>query len=139
MTNTQPDTTHTRTRLTGTQVRKTSNDRSYDPASPQNAMSTAWRMQGWQFQSQMLDGWWHVEIAIPFASVGATAEDLQHPWGVRICRNWQRGWDQSRWESVTAPYDRSSPRSKAQEALGGMGFFAFSRLIMYPCKHREFP
>lgn len=80
-------------------------DRSFDPANPQNAISTAWRIKGWQFQSQMLDGWWQVEIAIPFEAIGATAEDLRHPWGIRVCRNWQRGWDQSRWESSTAAYE----------------------------------
>ncbi|NSW57764.1 MAG: hypothetical protein HPY44_17285 [Armatimonadetes bacterium] len=80
-------------------------DRSFDPSNPQNSINTAWRIKGWKYQSQLLDGYWHVEIAIPFASIGATAGDLAHPWGIRICRNWQRGWDQSRWESVSAPYE----------------------------------
>ncbi|MBU0611661.1 MAG: hypothetical protein KKI08_27535, partial [Armatimonadetes bacterium] len=80
-------------------------DRSFDPGNPQNPMTTAWRLKPWQFQSRTADGWWEVEIAIPFASLGATAADLQHPWGLRVCRNWQRGWDQSRWEGVTAAYE----------------------------------
>ena len=80
-------------------------DRSFDPGNPQNPMTTAWRLKPWQFQSRQADGWWDVEIAIPFASVGATTADLQHPWGLRVCRNWQRGWDQSRWEGVAAAYE----------------------------------
>jgi len=80
-------------------------DRSFDPGDPRNAISTAWRVKDWQYKSQMTDGYWNVEIAIPFAAIGATTEDLKHPWGIRVCRNWQRGWDQSRWESVTAAYE----------------------------------
>ncbi|MBM3501494.1 MAG: hypothetical protein FJX74_22800, partial [Armatimonadetes bacterium] len=80
-------------------------DRSFDEANPNNAISTVWRLKEWQFANELADGWWNVEIAIPFPQIGATAEDLEHPWGLRVCRNWQREWDQSRWESVTAAYE----------------------------------
>lgn len=80
-------------------------DRSFDPANAQNPMTTTWRLRPWQFQNRLADGWWEVEMAVPFASIGATEADLQHPWGLRVCRNWQRGWDQSRWEGVTAAYE----------------------------------
>jgi len=80
-------------------------DRSFDEGNPQNAINTAWRLKNWQYRSQALDGWWQVEMAIPFSEIGATDDDLKHPWGLRICRNWQRPWDQSRWESVAAPYE----------------------------------
>lgn len=80
-------------------------DRSFDPANAQNPMTTAWRLKGWQFKSRLAEGWWEVEMAIPFAAIGATEADLQHPWGLRVCRNWQRPWDQSRWEGVTAAYE----------------------------------
>jgi len=80
-------------------------DRSFDEANPNNAISTTWRLKEWQFANDTADGWWNVEIAMPLAQIGATPEDLQHPWGLRVCRNWQREWDQSRWESVTAAYE----------------------------------
>jgi len=80
-------------------------DRSFDPGNPQNPMTTAWRLKPWQFHNRLADGYWEVEMAIPFVSLGATEADLQHPWGLRVCRNWQRGWDQSRWEGVTAAYE----------------------------------
>lgn len=80
-------------------------DRSFDPATPQNPMSTSWRLQGWQFRNRLAEGCWEVEIGIPFASLGAAADDLAHPWGLRVCRNWQRGWDQSRWEGVSTAYE----------------------------------
>jgi hypothetical protein len=80
-------------------------DRSFDPGNAQNPMTTAWRLKNWQFRNRRAEGWWEVEIAIPFAEIGATEADLAHPWGLRVCRNWQRGWDQSRWEGVTAAYE----------------------------------
>ena len=80
-------------------------DRTFDESDPRNRINVAWRLKNWQFESQLLDGWWNVEIAIPFAELGVTARDLAHPWGLRICRNWQRPWDQSRWESVAAAYE----------------------------------
>lgn len=80
-------------------------DRSFDPGNAQNPMTTAWRLKNWQFKSRLAEGFWEVEIAIPLAEIGATATDLQHVWGLRVCRNWQRGWDQSRWEGVGAAYE----------------------------------
>ncbi len=80
-------------------------DRALDPANAQNPVSTAWRLKDWQFANQTVGGYWHVEAAIPFAAIGATADDLKHPWGLRVCRNWQRPWDQSRWESVITAYE----------------------------------
>ncbi len=80
-------------------------DRYFDPANAQNPVNMAWRLPAWTFQSTLAEGWWNVEIAIPFASIGATAEDLKHSWGIRVCRNWQRGWDQSRWETAHSAYE----------------------------------
>lgn len=80
-------------------------DRSFDPSKPQNPISQAWRLKPWQFQNRLAEGYWDVEMAIPFSAIGATERDLPHPWGLRVCRNWQRGWDQSRWEGVSAPYE----------------------------------
>ncbi len=80
-------------------------DRAFDPADAANPVKAAWRLRNWKFHQQINDGWWDVEIDIPFSEIGATAADLSHPWGLRICRNWQRPWDQSRWESVAAAYE----------------------------------
>ncbi len=80
-------------------------DRSLDPADTANPVKVAWRLKDWQFRNEVAEGWWHVEMAIPFAELGATQADLAHPWGLRLCRNWQRPWDQSRWESVAAAYE----------------------------------
>jgi len=78
-------------------------DRSYDPANPQNPVDVTWRVE-WEFASQVREGWWHAEVAIPLSSLGAE-NDLDHPWGVRVVRDWQRGWDQSRWESVLTAFE----------------------------------
>ncbi|MBM4045466.1 MAG: hypothetical protein FJ279_10145 [Planctomycetes bacterium] len=78
-------------------------DRSYDAANPQNPVDVTWRVK-WQYATKVIDGWWHVELAIPLSSLGAE-NDLNHPWGVRIGRNWQRPGDQSRWESVITAFD----------------------------------
>ncbi len=80
-------------------------DRVFDDSQPANRIDTAWRLREWTYRNSLHDGWWDAEIAIPLAALGATAADLAHPWGLRVGRNWQRGWDQSRWESVTAPYE----------------------------------
>ena len=80
-------------------------DRALDLSNAQNPVNMAWRLKGWTFKQSLADGWWNVEIAIPFAAIGATPADLQHQWGLRVCRNWQRGWDQSRWEAAHSAYE----------------------------------
>lgn len=80
-------------------------DRSFDEVNPQNRIDMNWRLRSWQLESGTADGWWDVEIAIPFSEIGATARDLSHPWGLRIGRNWQRPGDQACWESVGVAYD----------------------------------
>ncbi|HOL67361.1 MAG TPA: DUF6067 family protein, partial [bacterium] len=80
-------------------------DRSIDPANPQNPVNTAWRLKNWTFARSLIEGFWHVEIAIPFSEIGASQEDLNHVWGLRVCRNWQRPWDQSRWENANTAYE----------------------------------
>jgi len=80
-------------------------DRSFDESNQQNPVNTAWRLKNWVFTNSIIDNFWHVEISIPFTEIGALPEDLNHPWGLRVCRNWQRGWDQSRWENATSAYE----------------------------------
>ncbi len=80
-------------------------DRWLDEGNPQNPVNRNWRLKNWQFANTRHDGWWDVEIAIPFAEIGATPADLGHPWGLRIGRNFQRGGDQQCWESMGVAYD----------------------------------
>jgi len=80
-------------------------DRWFDEGNPQNRINRNWRLQNWTFANSKADGWWHVEIAIPFSEIGATEADLSHPWGLRIGRNFKRGHDQACWEHMGAAYD----------------------------------
>lgn len=50
----------------------------------------AWRAKDLQISQQIVDGWWHVEIAVPLASLGATRQDRHETWGIRVARNWKR-------------------------------------------------
>ncbi|MBI2302250.1 MAG: hypothetical protein HYU66_25385 [Armatimonadetes bacterium] len=93
-------------------------DRVFDDSKPANRIDTSWRMTGWTYRTSFHDGWWDVEIAVPFESIGATAADLAHPWGLRICRNWQRGWDQSRWETASAAYEDLDTMPRVRFAAG---------------------
>ncbi|MCD6351487.1 MAG: hypothetical protein J7M26_05160 [Armatimonadetes bacterium] len=80
-------------------------DRTLDPTNKANPVDVSWRLKNWTFANSTHDGWWDGEIGIPFASLGATTADLSQPWGLRVCRNWQRPWDQSRWESFITAYE----------------------------------
>jgi len=80
-------------------------DRSFDESKPQDRINVSWRLKSWQFANQKLEGWWHVELAIPLSEIGATAGDLKRPWGLRMGRNWKREHDQACWESVRAAFD----------------------------------
>jgi hypothetical protein len=79
-------------------------DRAIDPDDPQNPVDFNWRIPEWTFENEVHEGWWHVEIGIPLESLGADAEDLEHPWGVRMARNWKRPFEQSQWESRRVSY-----------------------------------
>ena len=79
-------------------------DRSIDPDDKQNPMRTAWRLTGWTFASAVKDGWWHVEMKIPFESLGVTPADLSHAWGLRVARNWRRPARQSQWVTKSGSY-----------------------------------
>ena len=83
-------------------ARGTLYDRSYDDANRENPVDVTWRVK-WQFASKVVDGSWHVEAAIPLACMGA-AEDLGHPWGLRVVRNWQRPRGQSHWATSTGAF-----------------------------------
>ena len=79
-------------------------DVAFDPANKQQRAHTNWRIE-WDVASTLHDGWWDFECSIPFASIGATPEDLKHPWGLRIGRNWQRPGPQSSWEPRSYAFD----------------------------------
>jgi len=79
-------------------------DRALDPDNAQNRVNFNWRIEGWTYKNQTKDGWWHIEAAFPLESLGATADDLEGPWGVRIARNWRRPGQQSQWETGAVSY-----------------------------------
>lgn len=80
-------------------------DRWLDEGNPQNPVNRNWRLRNWQFVNTKHDGWWDVEIAIPFSEIGATQADLALPWGLRIGRNFKRDGDQQCWESMGVAYE----------------------------------
>lgn len=80
-------------------------DWAMDPDNKQNPRQLGWRIPQWRIQQQLADGWWNVEVAIPLAALGATAEDLTKTWGVEIARNWARPQEQSQWSSEASDYD----------------------------------
>jgi hypothetical protein len=80
-------------------------DWSFDPDNRQSQVDLNWRLPAWQMRQTLADGWWNVEIAIPLASLGATSDDLKHPWGLQVARNWKRPSAQSQWSSQHADYD----------------------------------
>jgi len=80
-------------------------DWALDPDNTQNPRQLAWRIPGWRLEQKLADGWWDVEVAVPLASLGATADDLKHPWGLEVARNWARPREQSQWSSESGDYD----------------------------------
>lgn len=87
-----------------TNGRGTLYDRAVDPDNKQNPVDFNWRIPKWELKHQLKDGWWQVEIAIPFESLDVVESDLKLTWGIRIARNWRRPAEQTQWESVGASY-----------------------------------
>ncbi|MCC6578899.1 MAG: hypothetical protein IT440_00525 [Phycisphaeraceae bacterium] len=83
-------------------------DHSVDPDNRANPKNNAWRISGWMMKNTVHDGWWDVEMAIPFASLGAELSDLNTPWGIRLIRNWKRPYAQSQWEYGVVDYNDQS-------------------------------
>lgn len=88
-----------------------------DPAGKPNERAE-WRIPKWSMRNSVHDGWWDVEVEIPFASVGAQDATGAAPWALSIARNWKRPFAQSRWSSEdgrdpsTLPvvtWDRTAP------------------------------
>ena len=67
-------------------------------------MDAKWRLKNHRFATGRHEGRWHVELAIPFAEIGATEADLSHPWGLRVGRNYHRPGDQQCWEHMGVAY-----------------------------------
>ncbi|MDP6114847.1 MAG: DUF6067 family protein, partial [Planctomycetota bacterium] len=87
-----------------TNGRGTLYDRAVNPDNKQNPVDFNWRIPKWELEHQLKDGWWQVEIAIPFESLEVVESDLKLAWGIRIARNWRRPGEQTQWESVGASY-----------------------------------
>ena len=81
-----------------TNPRGTLFDRAYDLSNQANPVDVSWHVK-WRYANKVIAGWWHVEIAIPLDAIGAT-QDLDHPWGMRVVRNWRRPGGQSHWASA---------------------------------------
>ncbi len=78
--------------------------RSLDEGDQRNPIDQTWRPADLVFVNSKADGWWHCELAIPLVDIGAVDADFGHPWGLRVGRNFKRGWDQARWESTLTSY-----------------------------------
>ncbi|MDP6359778.1 MAG: DUF6067 family protein, partial [Planctomycetota bacterium] len=87
-----------------TNGRGTLYDRAVDPDNKQNPVDFNWRIPNWELEHQLKDGWWQVEIAIPFESLEVVESDLKLAWGIRVARNWRRPGEQTQWESVGTSY-----------------------------------
>jgi len=57
------------------------------------ALNKNWR-GSYQTASSVQDGFWHMELAIDLKPMGLTRERFDHPWGIRVCRNFQNPWMQ---------------------------------------------
>jgi len=65
---------------------------------------TSWRVK-WRFANKVVDGWWHVELAIPLTSLGVEGKLAGMEWGVRIGRNWKQPWEQASWSPTAIAYN----------------------------------
>lgn len=66
------------------------------PASPA-AKDFSWRLAGWQFSQRIIDGWWHVEMSVPLASLGVAKDGLVRACGISLGRQWKRPGERSLW------------------------------------------
>ncbi|MGD0094295.1 MAG: hypothetical protein ABSE73_30675, partial [Planctomycetota bacterium] len=68
----------------------------------------AWRGDYEQAHGQH-DGWWHCEVAIPLAKLGAGAQGRKTTdgvWAVNLARDWKPDWA---WSSLSGAYPHSGP------------------------------
>lgn len=65
-------------------------------------IDSEWRVE-WQFASDVHDGQWHVEVAIPLASLDVDANEFATTWGMRVIRGWQQPTAQTGWASQDGP------------------------------------
>ena len=65
----------------------------------------AWRGD-WRVGNKVEGDVWTCEIAIPWSSFGANADDLKFPIGLRIGRNWKQAGEpeQTEWSPLGGPY-----------------------------------
>ena len=60
----------------------------------------AWK-GNWQQAHGFHDGWWHLECAIPVASMVANRKTTEGLWAVNLTRNWKNPWE---WSSLSGGY-----------------------------------
>ncbi|NQT17825.1 MAG: hypothetical protein HQ582_34040 [Planctomycetes bacterium] len=67
------------------------------PDEPGVGRDLGWRLPEWRFEEQVVDGWWHVEIAVPLESLGLSAGELAAIGGLEVGRSWRRPGEASHW------------------------------------------
>jgi hypothetical protein len=77
----------------------------FDQAYSLSGGGEAWR-GAWRIANKIEGDRWNCEIAIPWSSFGATADDLKQPIGLRVGRNWQQTAlaSQTEWSPLGGPY-----------------------------------
>lgn len=77
----------------------------YDQAYNLSGGGEAWRGD-WRIANNVTATYWDCEIAIPWSSFGATADDLTQPIGLRIGRNWKQTKlaSQTEWSPLGGAY-----------------------------------
>ncbi len=86
-----------------------------------------WRPENFRQAHTVKEGVWSAEFAIPLADLEIA--DPGKPVGLRVCRNYKHGWDQSRWAPGVNSFDSSETMgrvrfSAAAPAVSETGFQA---------------
>ncbi len=71
-----------------------------------------WRAEGLHQAHSVADGIWVVECAIPLRDLEIT--DASGELGIRVCRNYKRPWDQSRWAPGVIAFDSAETMSRVR-------------------------
>ncbi len=73
-----------------------------------------WRPERFRQAHQVEDGVWTAEFALPLADL--EVGDPGRPVGLRVCRNYKHGWDQSRWAPGVNAFDSAETMGRIRFA-----------------------